>query len=57
MPNEHYGFDLNYAYSDVYTATNICYEGVATNMPGGTTRACACTRPLWNPSASLSSPR
>lgn len=36
MPNEHYGFDFNYAYSDVYTATNSCYEGVATNMPGGT---------------------
>ena len=24
-PNEHYGFDFNYAYSDVYSATNICY--------------------------------
>ncbi len=36
MPNEHYGFDFNYAYSDVYTATNSCYEGVATNMPGST---------------------
>jgi hypothetical protein len=24
-PNEHYGFDLNYAYTDVYAATNICY--------------------------------
>jgi hypothetical protein len=28
-PNEHYGFDLNYSYSDVYTATNICYDGGA----------------------------
>ena len=25
LPNEHYGLDLNYAYSDVYSATNICY--------------------------------
>ncbi len=25
-PNEHYGFDLNYAYTDVYAATNICYD-------------------------------
>ncbi len=24
-PNEHYGLDLNYSYSDVYAATNICY--------------------------------
>ncbi len=24
-PNEHYGFDFNYSYSDVYTSTNICY--------------------------------
>jgi hypothetical protein len=24
-PNEHYGLDFNYAYSDVYSATNICY--------------------------------
>ena len=28
-PNEHYGFDLNYSYSDVYAATNICYDGGA----------------------------
>ena len=31
MPNEHYGFDFNYAYSDVYTATNICYDNGAQN--------------------------
>jgi hypothetical protein len=30
-PNEHYGIDLNYAYSDVYTATNICYDNGAQN--------------------------
>jgi hypothetical protein len=34
MPNEHYGIDFNYAYSDVYTATNICYDNGAQNAPG-----------------------
>jgi len=34
-PNEHYGIDLNYAYSDVYAATNICYDNGATlTLPG-----------------------
>ncbi len=28
-PNEHYGFDFDYAYSDVYLASNICYDGGA----------------------------
>ena len=28
-PNEHYGVNLNYAYSDVYAATNICYSSGA----------------------------
>jgi len=31
MPNEHYGFDFDYAYSDVYAATNICYDNGAQN--------------------------
>jgi hypothetical protein len=31
MPNEHYGIDLDYAYSDVYAATNICYDNGAQN--------------------------
>lgn len=35
MPNEHYGFDINYAYSDVYAATNVCYNNGATaTLPG-----------------------
>jgi hypothetical protein len=35
LPNEHYGFTFNYAYSDVYTATNICYDNGATaTLPG-----------------------
>jgi hypothetical protein len=34
-PNAHYGLDLNYAYSDVYAATNICYDNGATpTLPG-----------------------
>ena len=28
-PNEHYGINLNYSYSDVYAATNICYSSGA----------------------------
>ncbi len=35
-PNEHYGFDLNYSYSDVYAATNICYDNGATPTQPGT---------------------
>jgi hypothetical protein len=38
LPNEHYGLDLNYAYSDVYTATNICFDnGASPTMPGTAT--------------------
>jgi hypothetical protein len=41
-PNEHYGFDFSYSYSDVYTSTNICYlsgaftgtAGTAPSFPG-----------------------
>jgi hypothetical protein len=45
-PNEHYGLDFNYSYSDVYTATNICFDNGAQNastkvgLPGtGTTNS------------------
>jgi len=34
-PNQHYGFDFNYAYSDVYTETSICFDGAAVALPGG----------------------
>jgi hypothetical protein len=37
MPNDHYGFDFSYAYTDVYTATNICFDNGnqnAANKPG-----------------------
>ncbi len=34
-PNDHYGVDLSYAYSDVYSATNVCYNnGATTTLPG-----------------------
>jgi hypothetical protein len=29
FPNEHYGLDFSYTYSDVYMADNICYLGAA----------------------------
>ncbi len=48
MPNEHYGFDIGYAYSDVYTATNICFLGTAasTAIPGAATpTGVACPSP------------
>ncbi len=35
LPNEHYGVDLNYAYSDVYTRTNICYDAAASATQAG----------------------
>ncbi len=38
VPNERYGFNLNYAYTDVYTATNICYDAAASaTLPGAAT--------------------
>jgi hypothetical protein len=37
-PNEHYGFDFNYGYNDVYTATNTCFtSGAAAGLPGTAT--------------------
>jgi hypothetical protein len=50
-PNEHYGLDLNYAYSDVYAATNICYlngsptTGTSTFLPGAVTSVTATLCP------------
>jgi hypothetical protein len=48
MPNERYGFDIGYAYSDVYTATNICFLGTASSptIPGAATpTGTACPSP------------
>jgi hypothetical protein len=48
MPNEHYGVDIGYAYSDVYTATNICFLGTASSptIPGAATpTGTACPSP------------
>ena len=34
-PNEHYGFDFDWGYSDIFTATNICYDnGASPTLPG-----------------------
>ena len=44
-PNEHYEFDVSYAYSDVYTATNICYTSGATSTLPGTATVTASGAP------------
>jgi hypothetical protein len=31
LPNDHYGLDFSYAYTDVYAATNICFDNGAQN--------------------------
>jgi len=35
LPNERYGFLFDYSYSDVYTTTNICYDGASTPATPG----------------------
>ncbi len=35
-PNDTFSLDLNYSYSDVYTATNICFDNGATSTQPGT---------------------
>ena len=35
FPNDRYGLDLNYSYSDVYMADNACFQGAASVLPGG----------------------
>ena len=38
VPNEHYGLDFDYAFTDVYSATNICYDAAASaTLPGAAT--------------------
>jgi hypothetical protein len=50
-PNEHFALDFNYAYSDVYAATNICYlngspnAGANTFLPGAVASATATLCP------------
>jgi hypothetical protein len=48
-PNEHYGFNFTYAYSDVYSATNICFlSGATATLPGVDTGvACPDTSKDW----------
>ena len=49
-PNEHYGFDLNYSFSDVYATTSICYlAGATATLPGASTASgTACPSPTAN---------
>jgi hypothetical protein len=46
-PNEHYGLDLNYAYSEVYASTNICYLNGAAGaaLPGAVQTATSTVCP------------
>jgi hypothetical protein len=35
QPNEHYGFDVNYDYTDISISTNVCYlNGATATLPG-----------------------
>lgn len=46
MPNEYYGLNINYAYTDVYSASNICYSNGATStLPGAVASATATPCP------------
>lgn len=51
FPNEHYGVGFDYSFSDVYMADNICFQGAASAMPGGTVYPGAAT-----PSGALCGP-
>jgi len=48
-PNEHYGLDFNYAYSDVYASTNICYlNGATAILPGAVQSSTSTVCPnIW----------
>ncbi len=35
FPNDRYGLDFNYSYTDVYMRDNICFQGAASALPGG----------------------
>ncbi len=56
-PNEHYSFDFNYAYTDVYISTNACYlSGASTIFPGaaqttstGANNLCPSVLTDWGP--------
>jgi len=44
--SEHYGLDLDYAYSDVYASTNICYlNGATATLPGAVQTASSAPCP------------
>ncbi len=41
FPNERYGLDLNYTFTDVYMRDNACFQGAANVMPSGTVEPAA----------------
>jgi hypothetical protein len=49
-PNEHYAFDFNYAFLDVYTSTNICYFSSASAVIPGTASTTSTGAPNLCPS-------
>ena len=49
-PNEHYTFDVDYAYLDVYTSTNICYFSGASATLAGTASITSAGAPNLCPS-------
>jgi hypothetical protein len=44
FPNDRYGLDLNYSYSDVYLSVNACFQGAASILPGGAVAPGAATQ-------------
>jgi len=56
-PGEHYSFDVNYTYQDVYTSTNICYfssasatiPGTASTTSTGAPNLCPSLLTDWGP--------
>jgi len=45
MPNDRYGFDFNYSYNDVYTATNTCFDSAASATLAGAESAAGIACP------------
>jgi hypothetical protein len=47
-PNEYYGFDVTYGYTDVYTQTTECYYSTVTGVPVPAGTACGSNTLLSN---------
>ena len=63
-PSEQYSFDVNYSFSDIYFATNICYlsaataalPGTASTTPSGAPNLCPDTLTDWYARDFMSAP-